>query len=501
MMNESRDEIMGSTQNIPLEPSSQSEPRRGRFSHWGLAAALFCSMAIGMVALAVIQSRSQAQSPFNQPLGFAPQVPIQTRIPPTAPASSTENDPNQLPSPALAETDSSNNVPSNVRIVYETFMESVTEPGGNTYMVPKMRRRAVPIYGHDATQGSAPSDSDLMQLGSQYPSANQARRESINQELTEKLTEIFDARHKEQVARAEKLRAELKQTQELIDKRVELKSKIIERRVKELTGQQDELSWNPQAANSYYFNGSSYGNMSPSALSLPLTQPSPAFVQPAMVPTSPTLPASDLSPPTDLPPTIPNLSVPRMTIPRSIEENPAVVAPNALVPPNPEATPSIPFSNGMEKDLQVDSQRSYMSVGLKLKKLIRDLNRARETLGAKHPTLTTLEDAFEETKSLWDFERQALLTELESIESEMTIVGKQLSLARDKANRQKERSTQGAGSVSESAEAELGVLTPQREMLQLENKVRTTRNALDWMASFEQKFLKPSAPKPEPAVY
>lgn len=491
--------------NVPAinnDQVSDTVSRLGRFSRFGLVAALVGSFVIGMVVIAVIQSQSQAQSTVYQ----ARQSPWRTL--PAIPSTSVANEPRPSDNPGFA----SEPHPSNVQYVQEVQMVSEMDPTTRiTRMVPRVRMVPTGRYPTGvSSETGQPLNGDLMQLASQYRSASPLSRESIGQQLTQKLTEDFDARHKEQVSRAEKLRTDLQQTEELLAKRLQLKSKIIERRVKELTGQQDELSWNPQAANansrpnenlpSGVLPSSSlqYGSFAPSSNVIPPQYAQTQYPVPSMMSSNAynstfnpnnTLPSSD----NNLQPPISN--APSLAPIRVAEEEPV---PSSLTPPYATDTSAVPYSAAASTEPNADSKRSYMAVGLKLKKLIRDLERARENLGNAHPSLIFLENAIPETKTIWDFERQMLQTELESVVSEMKVVQKQSALAIDKKKRQEQRLAQGMGSVEESSDSERAVLAAERDLLQLEFRMRSTKNALQWMDNFEEKFLKSTVEELQP---
>ncbi len=476
---------------------SDTVSRTGGFARFGLAAALVGSFVIGMAALTVIQSQSQAQSTVYQ-AGQSPSQPPMRSLP----ASPITNVANERPSdnPLIA----SEPPPSNVQYIQYITMESEMDPTTRiTRMVPRMRMVPAGRYSMNvSSETGQPMNADLMQLASQYRSASPASRENIGQQLTQKLTEDFDARHKEQVSRAEKLRTDLQQTEELLAKRLQLKSKIIERRVKELTGQQDELSWNPQAANANSRPNEDlpsgvlpssilpYGSFTSSSNVIPPQSFQPQYPLPSMMPSNSY--NATFTPYNALPSSDNNLQSPISNAPslkpiysRVAEEN---AVPSSLASPNATDTSAVPYSAAAEPN--ADSKRSYMAVGLKLKKLVRDLERARENLGNSHPSVLVLENAIPETKTIWDFERQTLQTELESVVSEMKVVQKQSRLTIDKKNRQEQRFSQGAGSVEESSDAERAVLAAERDLLQLEFRMRSTKNALQWMDNFEEKFLK-----------
>jgi hypothetical protein len=66
--------------------------------------------------------------------------------------------------------------------------------------------------------------------------------------LRELVEKQFDLRHEAQMARLEKVLADAKQAQTILDQRAERKEEIVERRIAELLGQSDPLNWDYPAA-------------------------------------------------------------------------------------------------------------------------------------------------------------------------------------------------------------------------------------------------------------
>jgi len=144
----------------------------------------------------------------------------------------------------------------------------------------------------ERTPGSA-LDAEVQRLAIELRSANSEKRERLNQELVSKLTESFDARQKSHVSKLAKLQGEVQKTQELIEKREKLKSQIIERRFNELTGQPDELGWDPIAMS----GTDAPSTQSASSPSIPYGFPSSPYGQgPSTTLKSPGIPYSSVNP-------------------------------------------------------------------------------------------------------------------------------------------------------------------------------------------------------------
>ena len=368
-----------------------------------------------------------------------------------------------------------------------------------------------PFFGsntYDAQESQL--ESRIQQIALQYRNAELGKKESISQALTHFLTELFDARHKAQSSRVEAFKAEVQQTQELLDKRLQNKSKIIERRVKELTGQQDELSWNASVpvanpSSPRYENNPlqpPIGNpgYTPASNTVPFAgtpYPTPVYSAPFTTPSD--------SPPSSIPPTSPMFeNAPVRTIRASdltVDES----MPNPSANPNPTPT-SFPSNASPSSDNPVnaplESQRSFMNIGFKLKGLMRQLEGEQSIKGA-----TKVKSEIEETKAVWEFEKSSLESELESTESEYQLVTKQLEQAIQQVDIQQARVNAGTSADAQLnySKAEVSKSEVERQLLQLRSRMTTIKKSIDWMENFfkEKPISPPSAvavPEASPLV-
>jgi hypothetical protein len=140
-------------------------------------------------------------------------------------------------------------------------------------------------------------------------------------------------------------------------------------------------------------------------------------------------------------------------------------------------------------------QRSFMSIGFKLKKLIKDLTELNDNHSDSGPSKAAinLQNAIDETRSVWDFEKTSLELDLETTESEYGIVKNQLERSMEIAKAEKERYAAGVAS-NEIAKTEFSTLEIQRQLLQLRSRLASIKKSLDWMSKFEETVLK----RPEP---
>ncbi len=377
-------------------------------------------------------------------------------------------------------------------------------------------------------------ESRIQQIALQYRSAELGKKESMSQALTHFLTELFDARQKAQSSRVEALKAEVQQTQELLDKRLQNKSKIIERRVKELTGQQDELSWNASVpvanpSSPRYENNplqppiqtSAYDARTNSTVPMagtlhqapsypiPSTTPSDNYPSSSPVsfpPTSPvidnalsqTIRASDLNVDESLPTPSANPNPTPTSLPfnASPSSNNPVNAPLELGPPSNSPASNNPAS------ITLESQRSFMNIGFKLKGLMRQLEGEQSIKGA-----TKVKSEIEETKAVWEFEKSSLESELESAESEYQLVTKQLVQAIQQVDIQQARVNAGTSADAQLnfSKAEVSKSEVERQLLQLRSRMTTIKKSIDWMENFfkEKPISPPSAvavPEASPLV-
>jgi len=384
------------------------------------------------------------------------------------------------------------------RMVAQQRYELVQDPktGNKTRkpvmgMVPNMAYQDSSVSPFEGSQ----LDNEIQQLAAQYRNAKPGSKESISQSLNQKVTELFDARHEVHASRVAALRKEVEQTQELLVKRLQLKSKIVERRVKELTGQQDELSWNaavpnvsssvpvPSQSDAFIYSPSSYQPMPAPSNINPLDfqiQSTPNYGNGGAYGANMQVPnATGFIYGTNNPPIPPMESIPLSPVPLNLPENSVSTVP---VSDNPV--------NGNPANVtSLESQRSFMTIGFKLKNLYRELEDERKN--SSDATLSkdakALQNAIDENKALWEFEKSALESALETAKSEYEIVEKQLEHELTLVNATKK----GEGTFIEITRAEVAKSETERQLHQLRSRVATLKKSIIWMDDFLG--LRPSA--------
>ncbi len=382
-----------------------------------------------------------------------------------------------------------------------------------------------------------PLEAEIQSLSQRFRAADIKQRDSLNEALTRKLTELFDARHKAQTSRVEAIRAEVQQTQDLLDKRLQLKSQIVDRRLKELTGQRDDLSWNPSVANELpgVVPRETLSNRMESLIGIPFGTPVPPKVPPNFqeLRDSPrSMSGPNLTQPTEHLIPIPSNQESRPTlgpIPTPYDE-PTIATTNRAAPSfdpiYPGATTDTPSSNLSRPSLPLnpqplslnpqpnnavptageptnntlaitgassDSQRSFMSIGFKLKKLVKDLAElnANYSESGTSKAAINLQNAIDETRSVWDFEKTSLQSDLETTESEYGIVKNQLEHTMEIAMAEKARHAAGVTS-NDLAKTELSKLEIERQLLQIRSRLASIKKSLDWINKFEETVQKRS---------
>ena len=305
-------------------------------------------------------------------------------------------------------------------------------------------------------------DAEVQRLAIELRSANSEKRERLNQELVSKLTESFDARQKSHVSQLMKLQGEVQKTQELIEKREKLKSQIIERRFNELTGQPDELGWDPIAK---------------SGTDAPSTQSASSPRVPYGFPSSP----YGQGPSTTLPPAgIPSSSLP----PNDISVPPPT--------PNSGAAPSDVFGIASNSTDQT-SQRSFITIGFRLKQLLKELADENAINQIPNPSQRAiqLQSSIDETRAGWDFEKLQFKNNLDLIDMEQKLVQRQLENATEAIDVQKNLVSKGAASKSDVSKAEDQRSEIERQLLQLSSRWANLKQSFDWMNEFEKASLSP----------
>jgi DNA polymerase II small subunit/DNA polymerase delta subunit B len=81
------------------------------------------------------------------------------------------------------------------------------------------------------------------ELAAQVRRADASEKAELTRELTAVLNEIFDLKLQSQQERVERISGELEELRSRIQERSNARSQIIERRVRELTGERDALAW------------------------------------------------------------------------------------------------------------------------------------------------------------------------------------------------------------------------------------------------------------------
>lgn len=89
------------------------------------------------------------------------------------------------------------------------------------------------IAEKDVVRGIA-LEYDTRELASKYNKADPGEKEKIKREIKNKLNELFDIRTKVQELKVERLQAKVKELKDIIEKRKQNKSKIIEERLNDL---------------------------------------------------------------------------------------------------------------------------------------------------------------------------------------------------------------------------------------------------------------------------
>jgi hypothetical protein len=93
---------------------------------------------------------------------------------------------------------------------------------------------------HKLLQADYDLERQSQELAIQYRQAPKDQREAIKQKLEKSVAEHFEARQQRRLLELKRLEEELKRLRESIDKRKEAQPQIVNRRVSELLGLEDE---------------------------------------------------------------------------------------------------------------------------------------------------------------------------------------------------------------------------------------------------------------------
>lgn len=460
---------------------------------------LFGCLALGLlIAYGIFMSRARAQSEMARSQEEQARQVYESNLVRAVP---TQNSPYPTQQPQY-----SNPYPAPYGSNPPAMMRS---PANSLSMPSQVSQSPVPQspipQSTERTPGSA-LDAEVQRLAIELRSANSEKRERLNHQLVAKLTESFDARQKSHVSQLEKLQGEVQKTQELIEKREKLKSQIIERRIKELTGQPDELGWDPIAMSVPYGFPSSPSGQRPST-----TLPPPG------IPYS-SVPQNDIS----VPPPTPNsgaapsgvsqFGTPEKPyfapVPLQPEPNvnvPIATEPGFLLPTAPKSESSdqnfVPksdatgiASNSTDSSSQSQtSQRSFITIGFRLKQLLKELADENAINQIPNPSRRAiqLQSSIDETRAGWDFEKLQFKNNLDLIDMEQKLVQRQLENATEAIDVQKNLVSKGAASKSDVSKAEDQRSEIERQLLQLSSRWANLKQSFDWMNEFEKASLSP----------
>jgi hypothetical protein len=87
-------------------------------------------------------------------------------------------------------------------------------------------------------------ESECFQLAEQYRNAkDEAAKKGLKDQMTQKLSDLFDAREAERAQKIKRQEEELKRLKDELEKRKVNKQGIVEKRLQEMTGEQGDLGW------------------------------------------------------------------------------------------------------------------------------------------------------------------------------------------------------------------------------------------------------------------
>ncbi len=112
------------------------------------------------------------------------------------------------------------------------------------------------------------------------------QRERLEEELEGAVKEIFEAKHQRQQEHLERLKKEVAETEKLLKEREAHKDEIVSRRVKELLGSPDPLSWDADVTRGPYRSGtvvSGYYDTAVPGQPFPVVRPLPGQSVPAVI--------------------------------------------------------------------------------------------------------------------------------------------------------------------------------------------------------------------------
>jgi len=139
------------------------------------------------------------------------------------------------------------------------------------------------------------------------------------------------------------------------------------------------------------------------------------------------------------------------------------------------------------------SQRSFITIGFRLKQLLKELADENAISQIPNPSLRAiqLQSSIEETRAGWDFEKLQFKNNLDVIDKEQKLVQRQLENATEAIDVQKNLVSKGAASKSDVSKAEDQRSEIERQLLQLSSRWANLKQSFDWMNEFEKASLSP----------
>lgn len=345
---------------------------------------------------------------------------------PNPPAGTVEKQPAPPPSPPPVEPNPPKVVPGNPGVCTRAQPAITVDRNGNATM--KDCNKCHVNLSVQITREAINLDQAAESLAQQI---RQKPDDAKLKELKKLVEQSFTKRHESQIADAEILKAKLDKLLTLLKKREEKKAEIIERRMKQLLGDIDDLEWNPSGTKQQG-KGMIPAPSSP-LIDFDITQnPGVTIAVPARI--------GNPAP----------VRVPNYPAAQSLEALPPLAQPlqeNPLAPAPSQPTPTVPPSPVMPAPDMAMTVLKTSSVGMVAAKedvrlLEIELALAKNLLEAEKVEMSRLEKNVERGL-ISKAEVQKQQFQVRQKELEMQMVERRLQIARDKENAAKKKKESG----------------------------------------------------------
>ena len=309
----------------------------------------------------------------------------------------------------------------------------------------------------------SPADQMARKL-SAVPKAD--RTEQQLTQLRELLNAEFDKRHAEQLERLERVKADAEKTETILRQRKDQQSQIVDRRMAQLLGERDELSWD-------YSDATARGPQRAGGFPQPFPVTAPAGV-------GQTIPPFDGGVPT-------TKSFPFAGEMQAPTASTAATKPSLAPTTGEAASSALSLTAGNNPSY---AQNDIVHAGFSLENTeaaLKQIEKLAKNQIVSSSELEKAQRAFEEAKTRWQFKTRELELEKELLLSEMESAAQGTRLLSDELAQLKQMVSNGLSKPSELVEKERELSKATQELRAAEIGLQRLEIQLKWSTEFDKK--------------